>query len=276
MKKINLVFFGTPEFSVKILDALNENDLAPSLVVTAADKPRGRKMKVTPSPVKEWALKFGIPVQHDYSGLENTGADLFVVASFGRIIPGRILNIPKKGVLNVHPSLLPKLRGASPIQSAILFGEKETGMTIMLMDEKMDEGPILLQEELDSSMDNITFSELEEQLAQLGAKLLVRAIPDWISGKIKPKPQDHAQATYTKLIKKEEGQIDWKSPPEEIYRKIRALTPRPGVFTFSNGKRVIITKAALKSGELLIERVKPEGKNEMEYSEYLRYNPSLC
>ncbi len=289
-KKPKIVFFGTPMFSVKILEAMKKANLMPALVITAPDKPKGRKMELTPSPVKKWAGKNKIPIQYDYSNLENFDADLFVVASFGRILPKEILELPKHKTINVHPSLLPKLRGASPIQSAILFGEKETGTTIMLMNEKMDEGPILKMSKLKPclpadrcQMSKISFLELEKKLAELSGKLLVETIPKWLTGKIKPIPQDHNKATYTKLFTKKDGEIDWSKSDKEIERQIRALTPWPGTYTFWNNKRIIITKASLdkndlpvgKAGALIIERVKPEGKNEMDFKTFLKNNPGF-
>jgi len=265
--KPKIVFFGTPEFSVKILEALGAAGLTPVLIITAPDKPRGRKMRFSPSPVKKWAQEKNIPVEHNYDSLKLASADLFVVASFGKILPKKILDIPKHGTLNVHPSLLPKLRGASPIQSAILRGEKETGVTIMLIGEGVDNGPILSQQKLEFPISNFQFLELEDKLAELGGKLLVETIPKWLNGKIKPQAQDPSKATYTKLITKKDGEIDWNEKPEIIDRKIRAFTPWPGAYTILNDRRIIVTKARLdKQGELKIERIKPEGKREMDYN----------
>ncbi len=276
MNNPKIVFFGTPEFSVKILEALYENNLAPIFIITAPDKPRGRKMTLTPSPVKEWALKHNITVEYDFKNLKSANAGLFIVASFGKILAKEILEIPKFGAINVHPSLLPKLRGASPIQTAILSGEKETGVTIMLMNEKMDEGPILAQRELEFPISNFQFPKLEKELARLGSELLVETIPKWMNGEIKPQPQDNNRATYTKIITKKDGEINWNEPPENILRKIRAFTPRPGAYTFANGKRIIITEAELdEKNALKIKRVKPEGKNEMSFEDYLRGNPNF-
>ena len=270
--QFKIVFFGTPEFSVKMLEALRQNNFMPILVITESDKPKGRKLKMAPSPVKEWAQRYGIPVQHHYDNLKSIGADLFIVASFGKILPKEVLEIPKYGTLNVHPSLLPKLRGASPIQGAILSGEKETGVTIMLMNEKMDEGPILSKSNLKSQISNLSYKELKNQLAELGGKLLVEIIPKWTNGEIKPREQEHKKATYTKKITKENGLIDWNEPAEIIERKIRAFTPWPGAYTFVSGKRLIIIQAELKNNALKIKRVKPEGKNEMDFADYLRGN----
>ncbi|MBU1091989.1 methionyl-tRNA formyltransferase [Patescibacteria group bacterium] len=275
--KLKIIFFGTPEFSVKILEAMDKNGFTLVAVVTTPDKPKGRKLVLTPSPVKLWAQ------EHNVRFLQPTlikdlrikiqdlriKPDLFVVASFGKILPKEILEIPKYGTLNVHPSLLPKLRGPSPIQTAILNGEKETGVTIMLMNEKMDEGPILAQQELRIKIQDLGFKKLEEELAKLGGKLLIETIPKWIDGKITPQPQDHNQATYSKLIKKSDGEINWNEPAEKIYNKICAFTPWPSAYYFENGKRVIITKTKLdKDGKLKILRVKPEGRNEMDFIDY--------
>jgi methionyl-tRNA formyltransferase len=277
--KPRIVFFGTPEFSVKILEALKDASLMPILIVTGPDKPKGRKMLLSPSPVKRWAQKHQIPIQHDYAGLKEQSADLFVIASFGKILPKEILEIPKRGTINVHPSLLPELRGPSPIQSAILENHQETGVTIMLVTARVDAGPIIAQKKLRSFKPaSLTFPKLEEELANLGGKLLVSVIPKWILGKIEPKPQDENRATYTRKITKKDGEIDWTVPPELIERKIRALNPWPGTYAFNkNGKRIIITKARFNRAKKKLEiiKVKPEGKTEMSYQDYLKGNPPL-
>ncbi|MBU1179152.1 methionyl-tRNA formyltransferase [Patescibacteria group bacterium] len=276
-----IVFFGTPEFSVKILESMKNAGLAPALIITAPDKPQGRKLRTNPSPVKLWALKNKIKILQP-DNLKDLGfkiqelgitPDLFVVASFGKILPKKILEIPKHETINVHPSLLPKLRGPSPIQSAILNGEKETGVTIMLMDEKMDEGPILKISNLKNKISNLTYKKLEEKLAELGGEMLVETMPRWLNNEIKPIPQNHNKATYTKLFTKKDGEIDWNEPPEIIERKIRALAPWPGAYTFYNGKRIIIAAAELDDkGKLVIKRVKPEGKKEMECTNLFSQN----
>ncbi|MDD5032657.1 MAG: methionyl-tRNA formyltransferase [Candidatus Pacebacteria bacterium] len=284
MDKARIVFFGTPEFSVKILEAMKNACFLPALIITAPDKPKGRGMKMAPSPAKAWAEKNCINHIEPSSlkkdpeiaiKLSEMNPDLFVVASYGKILPKEILDVPRKGTLNVHPSLLPKLRGASPIQGAILSGEKETGVTIMLMDEKMDEGPILAKQKLEFPIANLRFSELEQELAEFGGKILTETIPKWLNDKITPQPQDHSQATYTKLIKKEDGEINWSEPAEAIFRKIRAYTPWPGAYTFYNGKRIIIADAEIKNDSLDIKRVKPEGKNEISFKEFYKNNPEF-
>lgn len=268
---MRFAFFGGGDFSVRVLDILYRGGFVPELIVTTPDKPRGRKLILQPTPLKIWAEKNNIPVIINYE-LPNANYDLFIIAAYGKILPKKILDIPKCGTLNVHPSLLPKYRGPSPIQSFILSGEKETGTTIMLTDEQMDHGPIIAQQKLEIS--NLYYKELEEKLAELGGRLLIETIPKWLNKEIKLQEQNHSQATFTKKITKQDGLIDLeKDPAEIIERKIRALTPWPGVFTFINNKRLIITKAELTDSGLKIERVKPEGKKEMNFDDFLRGNP---
>ena len=281
MSNLNFAFFGTSEFSVKILEKLIENGYVPSLIITAPDKPQGRKMIMTPPPVKVFAQTHNLKIDQPErlagkppsGGFTAQPVDLFIVASYGKIIPKSILDIPKFGALNVHPSLLPKFRGPSPIQSFILSGEKKTGVTIMLMDEQVDHGPILAKQELEFS--KINAKELEEKLAELGGQMLVDTIPKWINGEIKAEKQDHSQATFTKKINKEEGFVDLeKDNPELIYKKFIAFQPWPGIYYFAqknNQKtRVIITDMEFKNGRLLIKKVKPEGKNEMDYGKFIK------
>src|SRR3989344_5823554 len=291
-KNLNFVFFGTSEFAVKILDKLIENGYVPSLVITTPDKPKGRKMIMTPPPVKVFAqahnLKIIQPerlaVKPPSGGLTAKRLDLFIVASYGKIIPKSILDIPKFGTLNVHPSLLPKFRGPSPIQSFILSGEEKTGVTIMLMDEQVDHGSILAQRNLEVGLPSalgsptskwLNSKQLEEKLAEMGGQMLVDVIPKWISGEIKAKEQDHSQATFTKKINKEDGLVDLeKDNPEIIYRKFLAFQPWPGIYYFAqknNQKtRVIITDIEFQNGRLLIKKVKPESKNEMDYEKFMK------
>ncbi len=283
MKKENMkfVFFGTGDFAVKILDILYQNNFAPALIATTPDKPKGRKMILTPPPVKIWAQEHKIKTITDYALLV-TDYSLFIVADYGKIIPKNILDIPEYGAINIHPSLLPKYRGPSPIQSFILSGEEKTGVTIILLDEEMDHGPILATRELGISnskflISKIYYKELEKELAELGGELLVETIPDWIAGKIKPIPQDHGKATYTKKITKKDGEINLNESPEIIERKIRAFTPWPGAYFFIGGKRIIITEAEIdKNGALKIKQVKPEGKKEMSFKDFLRGNRDIA
>lgn len=279
-KKLKIVFFGTPEFAVKILERLKKADFIPSLMITTPDKPKDRKLALTPPKTKIWAQNNNVEVLQptklkDADFLEKmnqTKWDLFIVASYGKIIPKDVLDIPKYGTINVHPSLLPRLRGASPIQSAILKEDK-TGMTIMLMDEGMDHGPILMQEELKTDNWPPKINDLENLLAELGGNMLVETIPLWIDKKIKSKKQDHSKATYIDKIDKKKALIDFNDNPEKNYRKIQALQNyKPHFFIEKNNNkiRVIIKDAEFVDGELKITRVLPEGKKEMNYKDFLR------
>ncbi len=294
-KNLKIIFIGTPEFGAIILEELVKNNYKPILVITNPDKPVGRKQIMTPPPVKLVAQKHNIllaqpeKIKNYQSEIKNFAPDLIVVAAYGQIISKEILGIPKYECLNVHPSLLPKYRGASPIQSAILDGEEKTGVTLMLMDEKMDHGPILALQELEisrlrqsfggQSIPKTTYQELHNKLAELGAKLLVETIPNWISGKIKPKPQDESKATYTKILKKEDGKISWNKSAKEIERQIRAFNSWPGSFTLcqKNDKniKVKILEADVLDDKLIIKKVQPEGKKPMDYEEFLKGNKSI-
>ena len=274
MSNINFVFFGTSEFAVKTLDILIKNGYIPSLVITAPDKPKGRKMIMTPPPAKVFSQKHNFKIiQPERLGdigekLFAVHPDLFIVASYGKVIPKYILDLPKFGTLNVHPSLLPKFRGPSPIQSFILSGEEKTGVTIMLMDEQVDHGAILSQQQYQGNA--LILPKMEEFLAELGGEMLVEVIPKWINGEIKFQEQNHDLATFTKKIAKEDGLIDLeKDTPETIYRKFIAFQPWPGIYYFvkkdDKDTRVIITDMELKDGKLEIKKVKPEGKNDMSF-----------
>jgi methionyl-tRNA formyltransferase len=211
---LKIVFLGTPEFGAIILEKLIKANFKPVLVVTSPDKPVGRKQTLTPPLVKVVAQKYKIPILQPEKILNlkpqisNLQPDLIVVAAYGQILPKEILDIPKYGSLNVHPSLLPKYRGSSPIQYAILNGDKETGVTIILLDEKIDHGDILAISNFESQISNLTSGELSKELANFGAELLVKTIPKWMKAEIKPRPQDNSKATYTKNFKKEDGKID--------------------------------------------------------------------
>ena len=292
MKKLKIIFMGTPDFAAPALKQLVSNNYEISAVITAPDKPIGRKQEVTPPPIKKLALQYKIPVLQPEkilnsswpkpdlkSQILNLNPDLIVVSAYGKIIPKEILDIPQYGSLNIHPSLLPKYRGPSPIQFAILNGEKITGATIMLMDEKMDHGPILAQEKIEIPSDE-TSQTLHDKLAQLGADLLIKTIPQYVQGEIKPKPQDEKNASYTKILTREDGKIDWRKSAESIERQIRAFTPWPGAWTI-DGKRLKILKAKVvdkkdgltfktKRGYLLLEMVQPEGKKTMSGEEFIR------
>jgi methionyl-tRNA formyltransferase len=278
-----MIFFGTPEFSTIILDELEKTGVIPTLVVTGEDKPVGRKLVITPPKVKMWAQKRNIPVLQAKTlrdaRVEDTirthaGAkSVFVVASYGKIIPKNILDISTYGSLNVHPSLLPKLRGPSPIESAILT-ENETGVTIMLLDEEMDHGPLLAQEKTTVEEWPPYANELEITLAHQGGSLLARVLPGWIAGTVHEVPQEHDKATYCKKITKADGLINLSDTPELNMRKVRAFCGWPHAYMMYpyNGKniRVIITRATIEHGEFVPQMVIPEGKKEMSFEDFKR------
>lgn len=270
------IFFGTPRFSIFILEELKAADLLPTLIVTAPDRPRGRGLEVLPPEVKVWALEHEIDVlqpeklkDDNFLGeLRNTDWDFFVVAAYGKILPPELLAIPKHGILNVHPSLLPKFRGASPIQSQILADEQKTGVTIMKIDEELDHGPIVAQASIEPEPWPLPYPLLEELLAREGGKLLAEAIPEWLEGNISPEEQEHEQATYTKKITKEDGRIDLTEDSYQNYLKFQAYRSWPGVFMFEGDTRIKITEAAFEENTFKIVKVIPEGKREMSYEDY--------
>lgn len=286
MKKhdVRFAFFGTSIFSVMVLDELKKAGFTPALIVTRADKPQGRKLIISASPVKIWAQQEKIDViQPDQltpevlSDLGNSEWDLFIVASYGKILPGALLHIPHFGSLNVHPSLLPKYRGASPIQSQILADDRKTGVTIMLMDEALDHGPIIAQAriEIDEADWPPKGSELEEMLATLGGSFLAETIPSWIEGALTKETQEEEKATFTKKITKEDGELDMNNgDARQNFLKIQAFDEWPVAYFFVEKKgkeiRVKITSASYRNGVLTLERVIPEGKKEMLYSDFLR------
>jgi len=265
------VFWGTSEFSVFVLEELKKKGLIPSLIITVPDKPKGRNLILCAPLAKQWAQKNNIkllqPEKLDESfvdGISEQVWDLFVVASYGKIIPKKILEIPKKGTLNVHPSLLPRLRGASPLQTMILEDEKNTGVTIMLMDEKMDHGPILNQEIV--VIDEWpSLSVLENKMGSIGGKLLAESIVDWMSDNIEPQEQEHSKATFTKLLKKEDAEINLDEDDYLNYRKTMAYEKLKPFF-IKEGKRFVINKAVFEDGQFKILRVTPEGKKEQDFN----------
>ena len=279
------VFFGGSEFSVLVLDELKAQNILPNLIITTPDKPKGRKLVLTPTPVKIWAQKNNIEVLDPVSLKKNNEElivklkieyyNLFLVASYGKIIPQEILDIPQKGTLNVHPSLLPKLRGASPIKSAIL-SENETGVSIMLLDAEMDHGPILAEEKIISWENNNPPYEkdLAEMLGHKGGQMLAKIIPDWLEGKIEAKEQNHEQATLCGKIEKEDGQINLEDDPQKNLRKIHAFHQWPVAFYFAerNEKkvRVNIKSAHIENEKLVLKTVVPEGKREMPFTDFMR------
>ena len=274
-------YFGTPLFATIILDELEKSGYVPAVIISAPDKPKGRKLLITPSEVKVWGESRNIPVltpeklrnKEFAEVLRSYQCDLFIVAAYGKIIPKEILEMPTYGVLNVHPSLLPKFRGPSPIESAILSKVDHTGVTIMKLDEELDHGDIVAQEEYHAEAWPPKGSALTIALAHQGGILLAKIIPLWMKEQ-HSKAQDHTQATFTKKITKEDGLIDLSHDASLNYKKIRAFDEWPGAYFFTerNGKkiRVRIIDATLSDGVLKILRVVPEGKKEMSYEDFLR------
>ncbi|MFT6829319.1 MAG: methionyl-tRNA formyltransferase [Candidatus Paceibacteria bacterium] len=273
MNDCNFVYFGTPDFSVIVLEELKNVGYIPSLVVTAPNRPVGRKHVLTPPPVKVWADENNIECwqpEHPrdiVEALQERKDDLFVVASYGYIVNQKLLNIPKYGVLNVHTSLLPKYRGASPIESAILNGEIETGSTIMHMTLGMDEGPIITQSRFDLEPD-VLKPDLFTMLAHDGGQLLASVLPDYVVGKCERIEQHHNEASYCGKIEKSDGDVT-HDDDQTRDRKYRAYYGWPGVFMFDEDIRLKITDAEYSEGSFNIKKVIPAGKNEIDYSKYL-------
>ncbi len=254
---ISIVFFGSHQFSTPIFQKIIDSGLFDiKLVVTQPDRPVGRKQEIQMTGVKMLALKYNIPVEQPAT-LKNyvlpVTADVNIVCKYGLIIPESILNSAKFGSINTHASLLPKYRGASPIQSVLINGEKETGSTIMLMDKEMDHGPILSQETLAIDPNENCF-ELSERLAPLEAELLIKTVPDFVAGKISPQEQNHVAATFCKELTRDDGKIDWTKTAIGIYNLYRGLTPWPGIWTTWQEKRLKLLKIGLSESSV------PEGK----------------
>lgn len=301
MNKLNFVFWGTPDVARDTLEILKQNGYLPSLIVTSPDKPQGRKMLITPPPVKVWAIENNIPyiqpeklteppqVRHvgthmsDLWGKNNVQPDLSIVVAYGKIIPENILNIPKLGSINIHYSLLPKYRGASPVESAILNGDTETGVTIQKMAYKMDSGPIIAEEKLIIFPDEKA-SELKNRLIKIGGELLIKTLntpspspsPSYIGGGWVEVEQDESQATFCKKIKKEDGLIDLNDGAVKNYNKFRAYAHWPRTFFFKNNKRIIITDAVFKNGQFIIKKIIPEGKKEIPYTDVGHQMSNVC
>lgn len=274
-KEIKIGFWGGPEISLITLNRLHSAGFAIPVIVTSLDQPRGRNLVITPPPAKVWGLEHNIPViQPDNlksgsfrSILKEYGCDVFVVMAYGKIIPDDILKIPKAGSVNIHPSLLPKFRGPSPIESAILADKKNTGVTIIKMDSEMDHGPIIAAENVTPEPWPPLAEDLGTILVAKGSDLLITILPDWINGKMKAQEQDHSEATYTKKFIKEDGLIDLSADPYKNFLKIQAFHRSPTAYFFIDEKRVKITKASFVDGKLVIEKVIPEGRSEMNYTD---------
>lgn len=278
-EKPRIAFFGTPDIATGFLDALVAAGMPPALVVSAPDKPAGRGLSLTPPPVAQWAQAQGIPLVQpeklDDAFTEQLRAeqwDVFIVVAYGHILPQALIDLPAHQTLNVHFSLLPHWRGASPVESAILAGDKETGCAIQVMRAKLDTGPLIAVETTPIGA-NETAPELRARLGDIGARLLIETLPRYLAGNLTATEQDDAQMTYAKKMKKEDGDIT-NDDDATRWRKYRAYTGWPGTYFFAErgGKtvRVKIAAAHDESGRFVIDRVIPEGKREMPYADFLR------
>jgi len=247
---VRIAFLGTPEFAVPSLERLIESGFDIAAVVTQPDKPKGRGRKLAAPPVKEAALKAGLPV-HQPTRLKTPeavelfrsfNAEAMAVVAYGKIIPQAIIDIPPLGLVNVHASLLPKYRGAAPVQWAVAEGETRTGVTTMLIDAGLDSGDILLAAETEIGPEE-TAVELSERLAQMGADLLVRTLRGLKEGVIRPTPQDHEKATFAPMLTREAGRIDWRWPAQKIHNRVRGFQPWPGSWTTFRSKLLHIWKS---------------------------------
>lgn len=300
MKKNDFIFIGNGLFAAEVLNNLVHLKLIPFLIITQNKKTK----KEINSPVFNVALKNKLPliqitkINQKINFLKTQKVKVFVVADYGEKISASLLKIPQLGCLNLHPSLLPLYRGPSPIQSSILNGELKTGVTLIKMDEKIDHGPIIAQEKINlSSQDN--YLSLLYKLSELGANLLAKNLILYLENKIKPKPQNHKRATYSSLIKKEDGRINWQKEAVIIERQIRAFYPWPGSYTFWNNKLLKITKGKIYSNNfylepgrvfrtenqeiavattkksLIINKLQLEGKKELPASEFIKGYPQI-
>lgn len=257
---MRLVFMGTPRFAVPILEALLASPYQVVAVYTQPDRPGGRGRRLVPPPVKETALGHNVPVVQprrlktadELAHLRSLESDVLVVAAYGQILPQGVLDIAPRGAINVHPSLLPRHRGPSPIASAILSGDEVTGVSIMLMDAGTDTGPVLSHQAVKIEPQDTT-GTLSERLARLGAELLLETLPLWLEGAIVPQPQDNVQATSSHMIHKEEGHIHWHRPASQIWRQVRAFQPWPGAYAFWKGELLKIIAATPLLGREVAE-----------------------
>ena len=249
---MRVVFMGTPAYVISVLEALLSAGCRIVGVYTQPDKPRGRGRAQEAPPVKSFALTQDIDVFQPVSlrrddiqrELAALSPDVIVVAAYGKILPAEVLKLPPHGCINVHPSLLPRYRGPSPVASVILEGDGCTGTTIMLMDEGTDTGPVLTSRSVPIDPGNVTTGSLTPLLFQLGGELLKEALSPWIRGEVKAEPQNQSQATLTKKLEKRDGEARWETSAEELERRLRAFTPWPGLFTYWKGKLLKIISAA--------------------------------
>ncbi|MCL2235240.1 MAG: methionyl-tRNA formyltransferase [Defluviitaleaceae bacterium] len=274
---MKILFMGTPEFARVCLEALQESDHEIVAVFTQPDRPSGRGKKLTPPPVKVYAEERGIPVYQPEKinspqwaiTLADCHADIFVVAAYGQILSQRVLDIPKFGCVNVHASLLPKYRGAAPIQQAIFDGETLTGITIMQMDAGMDTGDMLLKREVEITQED-TGGNLHDKLCKIAPEALLTALDQIKTATIKSQKQDETQATYAGMITKEMERLDMSRPPQDVVNHIRAYNPFPGTYTEIDGKKVKIWNAKVADGKVDFLELTPPGGKKMSAEAYFR------
>jgi methionyl-tRNA formyltransferase len=264
-------FFGTPTVASETLTLLIERGFTPAVVITNPDAPKGRGLTLTPSPAKEVALAHDIPVltpqtldAEAVEEIKRRGCDYAIVVAYGKIFPQELIDTFPKGAINVHYSLLPKYRGASPVEAALLSGDTMTGVTIQQMVLAMDAGDILAQEEV-GILPTETTKDLRPRLVAIGANLLANILPEFEQGTLIPHAQDHALATRCKKIKKEDGELHLEGDAQENWNKYRAYAAWPGTYFFKDGKRIKIIKAEFASGKFRPLRIIPEGKPETDY-----------
>ena len=253
---MRVIFLGTPEYSIPVLSRLFDAGHEILTVVSRPENSAGRGQITESPPTAKWARERGIPVLQPTSlrspeviaKFQALNPDVMVVAAYGLILPIEILSVAAKGCLNVHPSLLPKYRGSSPVVETLLHGETETGISIMLLDEGMDTGPIIVQEKY-PVQDNDTSGSLTTRMFARGAELLAHALPAWVSGEIEPIPQDDSLATYSRRLTKSDGDLDFTLPAKQLSDRIRALTPWPGTYTHWNGRLLKFLKAVVLTGD---------------------------
>ncbi len=272
MKNIPFAFFGTPNVASKTLDILFSSGYVPRVIITSPDARSGRGMHLSPTEVSIWATEHSIEclkpekiTPEFIEEFKKFNVDLSIVVAYGKILPEVLINTPLYGTINIHYSLLPKYRGASPLEQALLNGDTVTGVTIQQMEFKLDTGAILASEEvaIDIHEDKET---IRAKLIRLGAQKLCDILPTIVKGTLTPSIQDEAQATYCTKHKKEDGEIDLHGDGKENYNKYRAFKGWPGTFFFKDGKRIKITKAKYENDSFVIERVIPEGKKEIDYA----------
>lgn len=270
-----IIFWGTPEICLPYLRDLESAGYTILAVVTLPDRPVGRKQIITSPAPKVWAEERGIPVLQPekldaefFETLKNFSPDISIVVAYGKIVPEQIINLPTYGTLNIHYSLLPRWRGATPVEAAILAGDSETGVSIQKMVFELDAGDVIGEETIPLTNQNFAV-DLKERLSGIGAELLVKILPNYVAGTCDLKPQKKELVTKAGLIQKSDGEISLSEDGEMLWRKWRAYTPWPGLFFFDQeGKRIKITEAECRGGDFIIKKVIPEGKKEIPWEQY--------